>query len=673
MLHRAGFFAALLLLASCEQKKPANMELVNMNTPSQSQDSHRGSVWFVQGVGEQEQISQEQLRQLKREQEEIEKELEGKIAGAHHEETTPPLGDTPAPTPEAMAEIAMPAPTVVPESIHISSARDVDISVPEKAPLAPVVLQREPHVDVVPSEPAERGKDIYVEVYADLNRTGEHEQSNGPLPVKFDTNEDETPILVYLLISEEFVSAESTDSKILVIHRDPTIIEKAIFKLTVENGTGDSGEVTALFFSHGYPIGRVTRQIKIGTREPGASRDVSTPPAVATHKIRTDASELLKDGPDLTIAVIKIAGAYQSFALARNAKDPIGAVFHWKDYDKSPQPRSTIESYYKLFARNLERRKGRKALMDLGHELFPKAPLAVRNVLRDLHDQNQMPQSVLVFTDEPYYAWELMIPEWPDRASGEALPLGYTAAVARWTEDSSKVFRFPAQQIPLGKTLFFAPTYKDKPLESAPLEKEFLVDKRKAEEIDPATYDHICDFISSTDANVLHFICHGNVSSSVGLPVIYAEEATSDETDDDEALDGESGRQSFFDPTITASQLAECITPFCSKRPLIFFNACQVGDNIETFTGNSGFGPTLLEADAGGVVAPLWSVFDRTALDVVKEFYHQLDQKISLAAAVRNVRRKAYDKPLPSGLTTYAAYCYYGDPLAIPVVEHAQQ
>ena len=90
---------------------------------------------------------------------------------------------------------------------------------------------------------------------------------------------------------------------------------------------------------------------------------------------------------------------------------------------------------------------------------------------------------------------------------------------------------------------------------------------------------------------------------------------------------------------------------------------------MQTMTSPSGFGPTFIKMQAGGVVAPLWSVFDDKANSVAKEFYETLkkDPEMPLAKIVQQIRKEAYTGELFDGLATNAAYCFYGDPLAVPI------
>src|SRR5439155_11701406 len=128
--------------------------------------------------------------------------------------------------------------------------------------------------------------------------------------------------------------------------------------------------------------------------------------------------------------------------------------------------------------------------------------------------------------------------------------------------------------------------------------------------------------LATNDATVLHFICHGvSDPSDQGMQKILADAEEIPPTN----ASGNSGTAEYH-TSITAGELTLCdgVRQFCSKRPLIFLNACQVGKVIQTLSGNGGFGPAFLDANAGGVVAPLWSVFDQVAESTAKRFYADL-------------------------------------------------
>src|SRR5439155_1500083 len=102
----------------------------------------------------------------------------------------------------------------------------------------------------------------------------------------------------------------------------------------------------------------------------------------------------------------------------------------------------------------------------------------------------------------------------------------------------------------------------------------------------------------------------------------------------------------------------------CRKnKPFIFLNACEVGRPQPALVGVGGFAQTFIGCGACAVVAPLWSVKDDIAHDIAVEFYETVVKNPDkpFAGILSDIRSKAYAAGFED---TYAAYCFYGDPLA---------
>jgi hypothetical protein len=547
----------------------------------------------------------------------------------------------------------------------------------QAAPVTDAVsVERVPHVDCTSSEPVERGKIIQVEVYADTSDLHDNEDQGGKIHVTFPPGISKIPVVVYLLLSQQFkFAAGSIDSNEIVIHRSEATSTKATFKLMVEPDADDHGYVTALFFYKGYPCGRVRRSITIGMADESnlgqqTNNTVKTPPA---NSAPTAPSRIIipSDGPDMTIVVAQTDRTrYQTFVLARNAKQPRGQVWNWDNYWDPMPPDQILQSYYDSFGKEYPPSQVQATLFGLGSSLFKKAPLNVKNTLLELIRKSQPPQTILVFSDEPHFPWELIIPNWPDRNVAETLPLGVTKKVARWTLDPAETFRSPARSVAIGKAIFWAPQYAVDPLTSSAAEQTFLKTSLQGTPISPATYDAMCNILASSEANVLHFICHG-LSDPHGGQTILAERQEIKGASTNQPLQGVAPMARYYRQEISPDAIANCdgIKQFCAKRPLVFLNACQIGRPIQTMTSVGGFAPTFLRLNAGGVIAPLWSVFEKAAETSAEMFYRSVEQnpRETFAEAVRKIRETAFDlKNPPEGLATYAAYCFYGDPLAAP-------
>jgi hypothetical protein len=607
-------------------------------------------------------------------------------------EPAPMIVATPAPPPAASA-----SPAVAENAIGRQPASVQPESTPSEPPASPPVpassdassaetkgdelIHRTPHLDCDPAGSAEPGKTITVNVYTDTGPRQPGETPGANVIVPFPPEREEIPVVVYLVLSHQFRLKGQADSKELVIKRAPPAEPaKVTFKLKVENNAEGVGHITALFFYQGYPCGRVSRSIPIGYSDESditAQGKPSAPPAPAATGSMASSMAIPRDGPDMTIVVIQTDRApvrYQYFVLAPHAKEPRGQVLNWDNYS-DPTPQTLLELSYERFGNAFSKEQTRASLVSLGLDLFAKIPEKVGDTLRELIDNGKAPRSVLVFSDEPYFAWELVIPHWPDKDPPKA-PLGATSSVARWTADPSEIFRSPARHIAVGKTLFWAPSYDTNKLTHSGSEQAFLQNAMQAQAIDPATYTGICKTLAGSDATILHFICHGSSGGSegqqVGLPTILAqpeEQSADPETDlEQDTPEGESPAKRYYHASIIPGDFNDCMKGFCARRPLIFLNACQVGQRIKTWTASDGFGPKFLQLNAGGVVAPLWSVFDVTAESAARKFYTTLREhpEVPFADILRRIREEAYTSPNPpDGLSTFAAYCFYGDPLAV--------
>jgi len=87
--------------------------------------------------------------------------------------------------------------------------------------------------------------------------------------------------------------------------------------------------------------------------------------------------------------------------------------------------------------------------------------------------------------------------------------------------------------------------------------------------------------------------------------------------------------------------------------------------------GVGGFAEQFMILGASGVIAPLWSVKDSIAHQVAVQFYERVEREpdTPFAEILRDLRRKSYADE--GGEDTWAAYTFYGDPLAVLAGAHA--
>jgi hypothetical protein len=503
------------------------------------------------------------------------------------------------------------------------------------------VVSRVPHLDWDASQKIGGDTIIHVSVYVDKNGLGKDEAGSPG-----DTG-DESSITVYLLLSQQLRMAEHEDSKILKIRLSQEVSEKISFPVKIES-TDDRlpGVITAFFFYQGYPCGRIRRFVQIGTdgMAPASNDDGGGDPISFT---------ILHDGPDLTITVIRTdegrSPRYQCFVIAPKQPDNQDSVV--QDWPLRIDANKFLRTKFAEYSNDADSIDARGALNVGGKALFEIAPQVFKDVLWKLVGQKTPINSILLFTEEPDVPWELMIPH----HGGKTLDaLGVMSAFGRWTGGHyDEPLPLPSRYLRVGSSVVWAPVYSP-PLLSSATERDFLKDNMSGTRVMPATFNDLCAELMTTNATLLHLVCHGfSDATQSGIESIKAEgpNKTYVLISSDKLL----GRPEFGN--------------FCSKRPLIFLNACNVGEAIDTLTGTGGFAPNFIQLNAGAVVAPLWSVFDQPAENAAERFYKTLREspEKSLAQNVQEIRSMAYKGPLIKGLATYAAYCFYGDPLAKPV------
>jgi hypothetical protein len=297
-------------------------------------------------------------------------------------------------------------------------------------------------------------------------------------------------------------------------------------------------------------------------------------------------------------------------------------------------------------AKGATKRKRIAALRGAGIKLFEASPKIFQEVFWALVDTDKLPKTIAVISSEPYIPWELMIPhrevgEEAVRQKREAL--GVEFIVGRWTVKSSVSAR---QKLPIASSYAIAPSYTgNRKLPFAQEEAKFVIEKfSPGGMIAPATFEGIDDAFQAEGRTLLHIACHG-VTTDNGKQAIYLENDLTLDCDELLGLEGvEKGLR--------------------TQKPLVFMNACEVGRQVPALIGVGGFAQSFIDMGASAVIAPLWSVKDSIAHEIAQVFYETVlaQPDMPFAQILQQMRAKAYDWAI--GEDTYAAYCFYGDPLA---------
>jgi hypothetical protein len=502
-------------------------------------------------------------------------------------------------------------------------------------------VRRTPHMDLAPDPPLLPGTEFTVEIYADKQqpKAGEIVED-----IEFEAPAHLTQFFLEVtLFSSPHFEILERPSKALTIHRDDEATEKLQVKLRVKSEAElaamrdelpglDLGGITAVFAYNGRPCGRVGRIVAL---QPGAAVPEDRPAPAA--RIEVDAEAKPADMV-VTITADEVNDGRQFHCTVRTRWGLYESVWNL------PQRTDAIVADYmqNFTAPGKSKPQLLAALRGAGIRLFEASPKAFQEAWWKLIDEGTPPESIAVVSEEPYFLWELMIP----RRGGETRkPLGVECRVGRWV---TRLATSAPQVIPLSDSVIVAPQYEGgKVLAHAEAEALFVTAMFPGATIRPATYDAIRETLGQEGGSLLHFACHGKETSGVGQVL---------ELDGDGEL-----------TTIELEGEEIFVQAFHERRPLVFLNACEVGRLQPGLTGAGGFAPVFIALGARGVIAPMWSVKDTVAHEIAQLIYKKLEPGKPLSELLREVRQQAYEGD-SAGEDTWAAYCFYGDPLAAAVV-----
>jgi hypothetical protein len=521
---------------------------------------------------------------------------------------------------------------------------DRGIHVPDRLPgsleAGPVQseLCRTAHMDLRHEEPLRAGTPFTVEVWCDEEapRQGEEGQA---VSITAAADCDELPVRVWLAASAHFEIASVP--QVLTLRRSEGRSATLRFEATVAAAppAGEPGQLSAMFVHNGRPAGSVTRVVAL-------EGSAAAPPDVAAP-LRPGAVELdtAARPADLVVQVTKVAGDDRQFVCTLSTPLLPGGD------ERSPEAWHLAERAPDLVAQFMEDFMGATEpaqriarLRGAGRKLFDAAPEGFRRLYWELVDAGRPPRTILVASQDWAFPWELMVP-YRTRADGSKEkhePLGVRLAVGRWITDTHLP---PPQRVPLADCYTFAPLY-DEPymLEHAPHEVAFVQEHFNGTAIHPGSRASLDYSLGSRAVALLHLACHGESSQDSSQVLM---------------LEGAASLLSYELP-----EMAGVAHGVGGGRPLVFLNACEVGRLGPALIGVSGFPVEFIELGASAVVAPLWSVVDVTAHEVAKQFYTALvaAPERPFADVLREIRGRAYAEDTSED--TYAAYCFYGDPLA---------
>jgi hypothetical protein len=486
-------------------------------------------------------------------------------------------------------------------------------------------------MDLSPAPPVEPGARLKVRVYTDAQAFHEGESGEG-IVIEAPPEQKRFEVDVWLTVGEPFV-VEDTPVKRLVILRDQEKCEPVEFTVLRQDGPAPAEPVlfSALFSYRGRPCGRVSREV------PGSSTQAAGPAKEPLPEpgIRIDANA---ERPDLSVRIVRNgAGENLYDCIVQTPLLPEyrgGATEAWRLPSAAGEfVKQTMTQFTSGTATPFSRML---ALKGAGIDFFEASPQIFRKVFWELIDRKLPLQSISIVTEEPSIPWELMV---PTRGDEELEPLGVSYLLSRWT---SRDHILPPQRLPLRDAFVVAP--RDSKLKNAEDEVSLILQEFPSLRIDPAGLERLNLSMSEGGKTILHFICHGK-SGDGGRQILILEKQEQLAANQLRAMPGV--KKAFKD-----------------HKPFVFLNACEVGRQEPALVGAGGFAEAFMTLGASGVIAPLWSVKDSIAHEIAEKFYDRIKKEPNtpFAQILADLRKKSYAEG--GGEDTYAAYCFYGDPLA---------
>jgi CHAT domain len=504
-----------------------------------------------------------------------------------------------------------------------------------EAPAAPEILRRTPHMDLDPQVPVAEGERIQVSVYTDAGARREGEEGDD-VAVELPAGEDHVVLSVWLVVEAPF-SVEGPDIRRLTLRRDQERSEPAVFTVVRKGpATAPAATFSALFAYRGRACGRVSRTVAISADMAGAPDDETSRPDPIV-RVETGARQA-------ALNVRIVASGLDGRTFQCHVETPLlldylgGATEEWGLKSLAAE---LVGQQMDQFVKAADNWSRTVALRAAGLKLFEAAPRIFQKVLWELIDTGNEPDTISIVTEEPSIPWELMVPNrrLPNGKVEKREPLGVTCLVSRWT---SQQHVLPAQKLSLKDAYVVAP--RDSRLGAAEEEAALVMGQFHGERIDPASPRALDQKLDQHGPALLHFVCHGK-SGDAGCQTLLLDQKQVLRADSLSGMEG------------VTKGLGD-------GKPLVFLNACEVGRQEPALVGTGGFAEEFMALGASAVIAPLWSVKDTIAHEIALELYRRIKAEPStpFTAILRDLRAKSY--ALEGGEDTYAAYCFYGDPLA---------
>lgn len=272
-------------------------------------------------------------------------------------------------------------------------------------------------------------------------------------------------------------------------------------------------------------------------------------------------------------------------------------------------------------------------LITLGHNLYENLfPREMKSLYREIADKVE---TLLITSDEPWIPWEIVRPA--ELEDDDFLCMKFQ--MSRWLTGDVSL----ASHRRVGHLLYIE-SGDDDDLPEAGLERQWL---QELADSTPGMTGSFPPLTASRDLgallekggfDLLHFAGHGE----------YNEEQP-----------GETKIKLAEGPLRVRHLSPAAEKKLRQERPLVFFNACQVGRLDHSLSDLDGWAPRWVRrCGCSAFLAPFWSVRDEAALRFAQLFYAELTQGKTLGQAVFLARHRLREEE--PGETDWLAYSLYG-------------
>ncbi|QRN95667.1 CHAT domain-containing protein [Archangium violaceum] len=518
------------------------------------------------------------------------------------------------------------------------------------------------HPSVKPVGPARPGQRLSLTVDLLRDALDVNTESSGITLSGLDSNWSELSIKVRLLCSELKFEPGGDTGEVRVRRNQDSL--SATFNATVREGASGELVVVATFEYGGRFCGAARRRIPIesaGTGEPGPSSSepssarggpsgatpVSASPGEASASAGaqeggTFSLELDAQKPTLTVQIHRLdrGNPRRLYWMLQVGVECEGLPSRLSgDLDLGSDPAEFFQSVATT-ARELRSGKHFSWFLGMGEQLYDRTPQAFRQTFRALREAYGPGFPIQFITDDPHIPWELMVPS-ADVPDAGLLCMEHP--VARWLLDYQTSL---TARLPKGDIVTIAPDYDGHP-ELAPLpeaqeESRQLVRRFDAQRV-TGCFKPVMELMEGTylkkPVGLLHFAGHGKYSGKGASPSrIYLE-------------DGELETLQVRNSRVKLGQ---------KFRPLVLFNACEVGAANDVLGGMGGWAEAFVSRSFSGFIAPLWPVQDAHARHAVEQLVSDLKEShLTVGEALQRLRQsQAETSP------TYLSYVYVGDVMA---------